>query len=59
MMSCPRPDRVALLQRLTCAYLHSALHPGDSSWAKASAPLRSGTSPLGRIDTKSPAGVST
>ncbi len=31
------PARVTLLQRLTTAYLRSALHPGDDAWTKATA----------------------
>ena len=52
-----QPDRVALLQQLTCAYLRSALRPGDPSWATASAPLLDGTHPLGRVAVKSTARV--
>jgi predicted dienelactone hydrolase len=33
------PERVALIQRLSTAYLRSALYPGDDSWAVASAGL--------------------
>jgi pimeloyl-ACP methyl ester carboxylesterase len=40
------PERVALLQRLTWAYLRSALSPADSGWSAASA------DPLGRIESK-------
>ena len=53
------PERVRLVQQLTLAYLRSALIPGDASWPAASAALRSGTHPLGRVDAKSPAGAST
>ena len=52
------PDRVALLQQLSCAYLRSALHPGDPSWATASAPLRTGAHPLGRVDVEAVAQAS-
>lgn len=40
------PERVALIQRLTWAYLRSALYPADPSWSAASA------DPLGRIESK-------
>ncbi len=39
------PERVALQQRLTTAYLRSALIPGDDSWAGVEA------SPLGRVES--------
>ncbi len=44
------PGRVALLQELTWAYLTSALTPGDRTWETASAALRDGSHPLGRVD---------
>jgi hypothetical protein len=40
------PERVALLQRLTLAYLRGALSPADTGWSAASA------DPLGRIESK-------
>lgn len=40
------PERVALIQELTVAYLRSALYPDDSSWATASA------GSLGQIESK-------
>jgi len=45
-------ERVALIQRLTWAYLHSALYPADLSWTTASADLMEGANPLGRIESK-------
>jgi len=42
------PERVALIQRLSAAYLRSALDPADPAWATASAE----PSPLGRIESK-------
>ncbi|WP_134727338.1 MULTISPECIES: alpha/beta hydrolase family protein [Amycolatopsis] len=39
------PERVALQQRLTTAYLRSALIPGDDSWTGVEA------SPLGRVES--------
>lgn len=50
------PERVALVQQLTCAYLRSALSPQDGSWSAASAPLRQ-DHPLGRVDSKGPIGA--
>jgi hypothetical protein len=46
------PERVALIQRLTWAYLRSALYPADPSWSGASAELIESTNPLGRIESK-------
>ncbi|MGK5737868.1 alpha/beta hydrolase family protein [Micromonospora sp. URMC 103] len=46
------PDRVALVQRLTWAYLRSALYPGDASWATASGELTNSRHPLGRIESR-------
>lgn len=46
------PARVALIQRLTWAYLRSTLYPADVNWAAASAELTNSTDPLGRIESK-------
>ncbi len=46
------PERVALIQRLTWAYLRSALDPEDSSWSAARAALMESPNPLGRIESK-------
>ncbi len=46
------PERVALIQRLTWAYLRSALYPADPSWPVASAELMESTDPPGRIEVK-------
>jgi predicted dienelactone hydrolase len=46
------PERVALIQRLTWAYLRSALYPEDSSWSAARTALMESTNPLGRIESK-------
>lgn len=46
------PERVALIQRLTWAFLRSALYPADTSWSAASAELTESTDPLGRIESK-------
>jgi dienelactone hydrolase len=45
------PERVALIQRLTTAYLRSALYPGDAAWAEARAALAGQSEPLGRIES--------
>jgi pimeloyl-ACP methyl ester carboxylesterase len=45
-------DRVAAVQRLTCAYLQSALDPGDESWAAARNAFASSVAMVGRIDGK-------
>ncbi len=46
------PARVAAVQRLTWAYLQSALHPGDDAWAVARAALKESPNPAGRVDGK-------
>jgi predicted dienelactone hydrolase len=46
------PERVALIQRLTSAFLRSSLYPGDAAWAAASAGLAGDTAPLGRVDSR-------
>ncbi|MCO5996389.1 alpha/beta hydrolase family protein [Actinoallomurus rhizosphaericola] len=46
------PERVALIQRLTLAYLRSALRPEDPSWSAASATPADDIDPLGRIESK-------
>lgn len=43
------PARVALLQRLSWAYLRHALYPGDPAWAAARSALADDPEPLGRI----------
>lgn len=45
-------ERVALIQRLTWAYLRSALYPADPAWSAASAELAESTDPLGRTESK-------
>lgn len=44
------PDRVKLIQRLTTAYLRSALDPQDTSWSEAESLV--GESSLGRLESK-------
>ena len=46
------PERVAAVQRLTWAYLRTALYPGDTAWAAARAALLGGLDPAGRVDGK-------
>lgn len=46
------PDRLATVQRMTAAYLRTALYKGDTSWSKASEALQKHGRGLGRIDTK-------
>ena len=45
------PERVALVQRLTLAYLRSALYPENTSWAAARDALTQEPEPLGRIES--------
>ncbi|WP_405990711.1 alpha/beta hydrolase family protein [Streptomyces sp. NBC_00986] len=46
------PARVALLQRLTTAFLRSALNPEDTAWQKAAAELAGDPDPLGNLQSK-------
>jgi predicted dienelactone hydrolase len=46
------PERVALVQQLTTAYLCSALGPGSSSWPAGHTGSLHGSDPLGRIEFK-------
>lgn len=46
------PDRVAAVQRLTWAYLRSALHPEDTAWSAALAALERMDNPPGRVDCR-------
>jgi pimeloyl-ACP methyl ester carboxylesterase len=46
------PERVALIQRLTWAYLRTALDPEDSSWTAARTALMESPNPLGRIESR-------
>ncbi|MEU4515893.1 chlorophyllase [Nonomuraea wenchangensis] len=45
------PARVALIQRLTTAYLRSALDPGDPAWPAACAAPEAEPGPMGRIES--------
>ena len=46
------PERVAAVQRLTWAYLRTALYPEDSAWAEARAALMDEPNSLGRVECK-------
>lgn len=46
------PERVALIQQLTWAYLRTALYPTDPAWPAAQAALMDMPNPLGRIEAK-------
>ncbi|MFJ4835965.1 alpha/beta hydrolase family protein [Streptomyces sp. NPDC088747] len=46
------PERVALVQRVTWAYLRHALGIDDTAWAAARKALSDGTNPLGRLESK-------
>lgn len=46
------PDRLAIVQRMTWAYLRSALYAGDASWLEACRALRDHGHAQGRVDTK-------
>ncbi|WP_027659591.1 alpha/beta hydrolase family protein [Salinispora fenicalii] len=46
------PERVALVQQLTTAYLRSALYPGDDTWVTVRAALRDDIDRLGQISVK-------
>lgn len=47
------PERVALIQRLTWAYLRDALGIDEAPWAAARKALAGGSHPLGRIESTS------
>jgi predicted dienelactone hydrolase len=46
------PERVAVVQRLTWAYLRTELYPGDSAWQGARDALMAGPNPHGRVESK-------
>ena len=46
------PERVAMVQRLTWAYLRTALYPEDSAWSAACASLADQLNELGRVECK-------
>ena len=45
-------ERVAVVQRLTWAFLRTALYPADRAWPKACAALTQMPDPPGRVDSK-------
>lgn len=47
-----RPERVAVIQRLSTAFLRSSLYAGDPAWEQAVAAVRAEVPPEGRIETK-------
>jgi predicted dienelactone hydrolase len=46
------PERVAVVQRLTWAYLRSARRPEDPAWNTACTELKENPNPLGRVENK-------
>ena len=46
------PERLGVVQRLTWAYLRSALYPGDPAWREVAAALASRPNPQGKIESK-------
>lgn len=46
------PDKLALVQRVTTAYLRKALGVGDENWAQVQAELADGAESLGRLESK-------
>ncbi len=46
------PERVAVVQQLTLAYLRTALYPEDSSWEDAKKALKEDANPKARIECK-------
>ncbi|GAB3640412.1 alpha/beta hydrolase family protein [Spirosoma arcticum] len=46
------PERVAVVQQLTWAYLRTALYPEDPAWHAACDDLMDSPHPLGRVETK-------
>ncbi len=46
------PERVAIVQQLTTAYLYSVLYPGDLSWKEASRKFMETGNAMGKIESK-------
>jgi dienelactone hydrolase len=46
------PARVALIQRLSSAFLRGALYSGDTGWKAAAAALEEDPNPLGKLQSK-------
>jgi predicted dienelactone hydrolase len=45
-------ERIALIQQVTTAYLHSALNLQDETWSQVRAALANDSHPLGRLESK-------
>ena len=46
------PDRLAIVQRMTCAYLRFVFHAGGASWPDARKALKLHANSCGRVDIK-------
>jgi pimeloyl-ACP methyl ester carboxylesterase len=46
------PERVALIQRVTAAYLRSSLDLGDDEWLRVRTDLQDDRHPLGRLESR-------
>lgn len=46
------PERVAVVQRMSTAYLRTALHVDETAWAAARDVFRLSADPIGRVDSK-------
>lgn len=46
------PERVAVIQRMSTAYLRTALHIDENSWSAALAAFSDSTDPIGQVDSK-------
>jgi hypothetical protein len=46
------PERVAVIQRMTAAYLRTALHVDEVSWPAARTALIESADAIGRVDSK-------
>ena len=46
------PGRVAAIARLTSAYLHTELYPGDPAWQAACDELAASPNPPGRVESR-------
>ncbi len=45
-------ERIALVQQVTTAYLHSALNLEGEAWSQVRASLANDSHPLGRVESK-------
>jgi dienelactone hydrolase len=46
------PERVAVIQRMSTAYLRTALRVDENSWVAARSAFKNGAQPIGRVDNK-------